>query len=142
MSEHDPDNPLDDPEVQKLLQRFDEMEEMEGVSHLSRGSYVLEDGKPRPARNFLEAAIAMGEHKKRRVDFTMVNDDVEVSTVFVGIVSGCEEHPRLFETMIFGGEYTEAQWKWRTMAEAKEGHWEIVTALREGKNPHDCSCMG
>ena len=139
MSERDPDNPLDDPEVQRMLQEFDEME---GVVRLSQGSYVLEDGKPRPARNFLEAAIAMGEDKKRRVDFTMVNDDVEVSTVFCGITAGCEKKPRLFETMIFGGEYHNFQMRWRTMAEAKEGHWQIVTALREGKNPNDCSCMG
>lgn len=106
---------------------------MHKLQELLQKLNILEDGKPRPARNFLEVAIGMGDHK-RRVDLTVINDDIKVSTVFVGITAG-EENPRLFETMIFGGECDQCQAKWGTMAEAKEGHWKIVSALRQGKPP-------
>ena len=57
-------------------------------------------------------------------------DDVEVSTVFLGI-----DHrfgggpPLLFETMIFGGEHDEEMWRYSTWDEAKAGHSHAVSLL-------------
>lgn len=72
----------------------------------------------------------------RFVAKTQVSTDVEVSTVFLGI-----DHqwgsgpPLLFETMIFGGEYDQCQWRWTTRVQALAGHDQIVTALRNGESP-------
>jgi hypothetical protein len=67
-----------------------------------------------------------------RIDKTQVGE-VEVSTVFLGL-----DHawgggtPLLFETMTFGGEDGEWQWRYRTKAAAQAGHDRVVAALRDG----------
>jgi len=73
----------------------------------------------------------------RRVDRTNVTDDVEVSTVFLAV-----DHnhwgggqPILFETMIFGGEYDQHQWRYSTKVQAQAGHDQIVAALLAGTDP-------
>jgi hypothetical protein len=59
----------------------------------------------------------------RRVTKTSLPGGVEVSTVFLGIDhnwGGGE--PLLFETMIFGGELDQEQWRYSTWEEAEKGH--------------------
>lgn len=49
--------------------------------------------------------------------------DVLVSTVWLGLDHSFGDGPPLiFETMIFGGEHDEDQWRYSTEAEALEGH--------------------
>lgn len=54
---------------------------------------------------------------------------VWISTVFLGIdhrlnfyLKEEEEPPILFESMIFGGEYDQEQWRYETYKESEEGH--------------------
>jgi len=50
-------------------------------------------------------------------------DGVSVSTVFLGLDhSWGDGPPMLFETMIFGGEHDEDQWRYSTWGEAVAGH--------------------
>jgi hypothetical protein len=64
------------------------------------------------------------EKADRRVAETE-KDGIRVSTVFLGIdYSFGEGRPLLFETMIFGGEHDEEQWRYSTWEEAEKGHEE------------------
>lgn len=54
-------------------------------------------------------------------------DGIEVSTVFLGMNHQFGNGPPLiFETMIFGGEHSDDQWRYATEAEALEGHKAVV----------------
>lgn len=49
--------------------------------------------------------------------------DAVVSTVFLGLDHQFGDGPPLvFETMIFGGEHDQEQWRYSTIEEAREGH--------------------
>jgi hypothetical protein len=55
-------------------------------------------------------------------------DDIRVSTVFLGLNHQYGDGPPLiFETMIFGGEHDEGQWRYSTEAEALVGHKAAMT---------------
>lgn len=57
-----------------------------------------------------------------RVGYTELGD-VTVSTVFLGMDFGFwDGPPRVFETMIFGGDHDGTQWRYSTWAEAERGH--------------------
>jgi hypothetical protein len=62
---------------------------------------------------------------------------VDVSTVFLGTDHNFAGSgpPVLFETMIFGGEHDQAQWRYTTRAEAEAEHARIVAALQAGETP-------
>jgi hypothetical protein len=51
-----------------------------------------------------------------------VVDGVTVSTIFLGINTSFIGPPRLFETMVFGGEYDMEQERYSTWDEAEAGH--------------------
>ena len=52
-----------------------------------------------------------------------VKDGVRVSTIFLGIDHSLGGGPPLlFETMIFGGEHDQDQWRHATYDEAEKGH--------------------
>ena len=71
----------------------------------------------------------------RRVAQTKVGD-ASVSTVFLAIDHGWgNEPPILFETMIFGGDYDEWQWRYGTWEQAEAGHNRVVDALERGEAP-------
>ena len=63
--------------------------------------------------------------------------DAEVSTVFLS-----HDHswfggpPILFETMVFGGEWDQSQWRYHTKAQAVAGHDQVVAALRAAQDPN------
>lgn len=57
--------------------------------------------------------------------------DVRISTVFLGIDhSSGDGPPRLFETMIFGGQYDQYRSRYATKAEALAGHNQAVVLAR------------
>lgn len=68
--------------------------------------YILVKGKIRKV-SLMEWARWMEVGDNRRVDYTVISDDVYVSTVFLGLDhnfsfdSHAEHFPILFETMIF-----------------------------------------
>jgi hypothetical protein len=55
-----------------------------------------------------------------------------VSTVWMGIdhnFASPGNPPLIFETMIFGGDHDECQWRWATEEEARKAHRMIVEKL-------------
>ena len=83
--------------------------------------YIL-DGKQVVSADFMEWAKWF-ETADRRVAKTTVNDEVNVSTVFLGLDhSFGDGPPLLFETMIFGGEHDQYQELFETWDQAEEGH--------------------
>jgi hypothetical protein len=67
----------------------------------------------------------------RRIDFTVINDRCEVSTVFLGIDHNYGRgDPVLFETMTFGGPLDSEQRRYSTYSEAERGHSEAVTQAK------------
>jgi len=56
--------------------------------------------------------------------------DVLVSTVHLGIDHGLGENspPIIFETMVFGGELSDAQWRYCTKEQTIEGHGVLSAA--------------
>ena len=69
----------------------------------------------------------------RTVKKTTISGDIEVSTVFLGLDHQFGDGPPLlFETMIFGGERNQEQWRYTTWDEAEAGH-DMVVASLEGR---------
>jgi len=64
-------------------------------------------------------------------------DDIHVSTVFLGTDHNWFDGgpPILYETMVFGGEFDQHQWRHHTRVEALAVHDQIVAAIREGREP-------
>ena len=61
---------------------------------------------------------------------------VTISTVWLGLDHGFgDARPAIFETMIFGGEYDQAQMRYHTEEEAVRGHREAVTDVTAGMAP-------
>lgn len=57
---------------------------------------------------------------------------IKISTVFLGIDHGWDDEgpPVLFETMIFGGEHDQEQWRYCTWEEAEAGHRKALRMVR------------
>ena len=90
-------------------------------------NYILEGHKPVKVDDILTWGKWF-ETADRHVAKTTVNDEVNVSTVFLGM-----DHsfgggaPLLFETMIFGGEHDQYQDRYETWEQAEAGHKKAVT---------------
>lgn len=101
--------------------------------------YILVNGKIKQA-TMMEWSVWFNDLKQRQVDFTKIGD-VDVSTVCLGLDHGVifdnmmEHRPILFESMIFGGKLDQFQWRYSTYGEAKQGHREIIAAVREDRMP-------
>ena len=82
--------------------------------------YVLDGHEPKRERDLIRWATWF-EHADRIVART-VQDDVSVSTVFLGLDHGFGGKRLLFETMVFGN-YSEGDGeRYATWDEAVEGH--------------------
>jgi hypothetical protein len=96
--------------------------------------YILQNGKVKPIDDVLEWAKAF-KTTDRSVDFTRLDDGVEVSTVFLSLDhnhSGVGP-PILFETMVFGGEHNFRMIRSSTYGQAHRIHWKVVEALKIGE---------
>lgn len=71
------------------------------------------------------------DYENRRIaeDFVM---GVRISTVFLGIDHGWDEHgpPILFETMVFGGNLDGEIDRYPTYKESKQGHADMLRRVR------------
>jgi hypothetical protein len=69
----------------------------------------------------------------KHVRVTAIDDDVEISTVWVGIDQGfgMGGPPLIFETMIFGGDLDGYQWRWPTLEAAEAGHDQAIALVQE-----------
>lgn len=93
---------------------------------MGHGWYILNENKEPVPTDMMEAAkwLASGKEgdSNRRVAKTTIGD-VNISTVFLGLDHRFGDGPPLvFETMIFGGEHNEDQWRYSTWDEAMKGH--------------------
>lgn len=99
-----------------------------------RENYILEDQKIIKVDNLLTWQIWFQE-ADRTVKKTQIDTDVEVSTVFLGVDHQWSTGPPLlFETMVFGGEFDQDQYRYSTWDEAVQGHNQIVEKVMAG-NP-------
>jgi len=94
------------------------------------GHYILRGKEPVPASDTLEWGRWFENKDNRRVAFDKVEDEAEVSTVFVGLDHGFGGTPLLFETMVFGGKLDGEQDRYSTWEEAEAGHKAIVGRVR------------
>ena len=89
-------------------------------------NYILEGKIPKEVDDIIEWGQWFKENK-RHVDQTDITEDIQVSTVFLGI-----DHafmggpPLLFETMIFGGDHDNYQERYETWEEAEIGHQKAI----------------
>jgi len=84
--------------------------------------YILDSDNNPITATMEEWSKFNGDRCTKRVAFDE-NDDVRVSTVFLGMNHNWGEGPPiLFETMIFGGDHDEYQWRYVTWDEAIAGH--------------------
>ena len=84
--------------------------------------YILAGHNTVKTDSVTEWGRMMENMDKRRVGSTE-NNDISVSTVFLGIDhSFGDGPPLLFETMIFGGEHDEDVERYSTWDEAEVGH--------------------
>ena len=85
-------------------------------------TYILaEDGKTPIICNDAVIWATWLKNADRHVAKTK-KGDVKVSTVFLGLDHGIGDPPILFETMIFGGDHDNDQWRYSTWEEAVQGH--------------------
>lgn len=94
--------------------------------------YILDGTVPVPVD--LLAWAQWYETHERHVAETWVTPTVRVSTIFLGLDHQWDpwgrSRPRLFETMIFGGEHDHEQWRWSSWHEAEQGHEAAVAMAR------------
>ena len=97
--------------------------------------YYGRDGQPIDQDEWLRRYTA----EEKRVAQTTV-EEADVSTVWLGL-DHCfgDGPPLIFETMIFGGEHGENQWRYSTEEAAKAHHAALVEALRNGTELPDAT---
>lgn len=86
--------------------------------------------------------VSTPQDSNTRIDYTDLAEDYYVSTVFLGLATGQlrlfpneVQVPFCFETMVFGGPHDHFQRRYHTLGDAKQGHWQVVEALRAGDDP-------
>ena len=97
--------------------------------------YKLEDGVVTPCDTLKEWCEWMST-ADRQIERTAINDDVDVSTVFLGIDHRWTKDvgsPIIFETLVFGGEFDGNGGRYTSIDAAKQGHAIILAKVRQGK---------
>lgn len=94
--------------------------------------YILDEyKKPTKINDVIEWAKWFEDINNRVVAKDQIGE-IKVSTVFLGIdhnyISG--GIPILFETMIFGGNLDEDQWRYHTWEKAEDGHKNAVELVK------------
>ncbi len=88
--------------------------------------YILEGQKPVLCNDLIKWT-KWHETGDLVVATTQINDEVEISTIFLGFDHNLSEgKPLLFETMIFGGNLDQKQDRYSTWEQAEQGHKHLV----------------
>lgn len=97
--------------------------------------YILHDKIPIAEPDFDKwLKWSVTNNDKHRVDYTVIENDEYVSTVFLGFDHQYGKGPPLlFETMVFGGKYNEYQWRHSTWEQAETCHNRVVKSLLNGE---------
>jgi hypothetical protein len=74
-------------------------------------------------------------YHERIVARTVVQEGVEVSTVFLGLDHNYSQTgpPILFETMVFGGLCDGDMDRYAAMDESRQGHWAMVNRVKRAE---------
>jgi len=105
--------------------------------HLSDDGLITELHNVDVWSKWYDEFVKSGKHVIRHNNIRKYNCDINVSTVFLGLnhnFNNTHEEPILFETMIFGGELNEEQWRWTTKEKAKAGHHLVVQMVLNHKH--------
>lgn len=92
--------------------------------------YYDRDGNPLTDEEYDKYSVP--GHRNKRVGRTEISYEVSVSTVWLGLDHGYDNGLRIFETMIFGGDYDGWCQRYSTEEAAMRGHLWVVDALRSG----------
>ena len=95
---------------------------------------IYYDRQGRPVSR--EEGIRLMESDERQVACDDIGD-ATVSTVHLVINHQFDptKPPLIFETMIFGGPYSDYQWRYPTVEAALAGHDRVMAALRDNEEP-------
>jgi hypothetical protein len=96
--------------------------------------YILDkDNIPVATEDVRIWARMFEETSRRIVDYTEINSQVHISTVFLGINHRFFEDgpPLIFETMIFGGPLDQECWRYSTWDDAVIGHKAMVRKAKQ-----------
>ncbi len=98
----------------------------------TNGKYVLVNGKPKLEPDLIKwAKWYEVSDEERIVGKTSIND-VEVSTVFLGLDHGFgNNRVILYESMVFGGVLDGEENRYSTLVEAWKGHRALVKKVKE-----------
>jgi len=114
------------PELSRAFRELDQWGELDRWMDRLGGVYGM-DGEPITAREWSEM---LNDPESRRVARDEIGE-VAISTVLLGLDHSYGIGPPLiFETMIFGAELDQEQWRYATKAEALEGHARAVELVR------------
>jgi len=105
--------------------------------HLSYDGLITELHNIDVWSKWYDEFVGSGKHVIRNDVIKHYNCDITVSTVFLGLdhnFNNVHEEPILFETMVFGGELNEEQWRWMTKEKAKAGHNLVVQMVLDGQH--------
>lgn len=97
-----------------------------------RDRYILnDDGEPVPEPGLYRWGRWMGTHNRHLAQNRV--GKIRVSTVFLGLDHDYTRQgpPVLWETMIFGGNFDDSQWRWHTRQEALAGHERALFMVRD-----------
>lgn len=96
-------------------------------------TYYILDKKHRPKEVTLSEWAEWTKNRDvRRVAVTEINSNIAVSTVFLIINHGSDDHPLWFESMVFGGPLDGECERYKTWEEAEAGHKIMVRRVRSG----------
>ncbi len=82
-------------------------------------------------------SIGMEEYARKHADrgYTVIAktqiDEMEISTVWLGLDHAYRPPPLIFETMVFGGPLDQEQVRYSTMVHAQAGHLEMVERVKK-----------
>ena len=103
--------------------------------------YILKGKIPIPENDLIKWGTWF-ESADRTVAKIQVTDEIDVSTVFLGLDHNWGDGPPiLFETMVFGGELDEEGARYATWDEAEKGHDRIVKLVRLAEGLEDEGLM-
>jgi len=100
--------------------------------------YILDErGEPQRCDDLMQWAKWFDQDERRvvrRNTFYVGDDEIRVSTVFLGADHGWPPGgpPVLWETMIFGGDHHEEQWRYTSRDDAIRVHEQVVYDLMHG----------
>jgi hypothetical protein len=94
--------------------------------------YVLDEFNHVIEVDMLTWARWFEEINNRLIAYTEITSEITVSTIFLGVDHRFhgEGPPILFETMVFGGEFDEYQYRYASYDDAQTGHKMMVARTR------------